>query len=203
MIETINIGTITSLEAINKNYLSKFGLIILNKKLEKLVVGNHEMLIEVRPYNSSKLKNNIYADTTKNIILKLFKKFDFETINEAFFNKFGFAIYTKKAFISLQILVKNAVRFDGISFSRVRISDQDLKNICDALKLKFDSFKEGNSQSFDGQHIMGGDEFYQNKSFLKLIETGRLKILGSPTLEKLDIFHNTEILKKKIRNEMN
>ena len=73
------------------------------------------MLIEVRPYNSSKLKNNIYADTTKNIILKLFKKFDFETINEAFFNKFGFAIYTKKAFISLQILVKNAVRFDGIS----------------------------------------------------------------------------------------
>ena len=129
------------------------------------------------------------------LFLKLFKKFDFETINEAFFNKFGFAIYTKKAFISLQILVKNAVRFDGISFSRVRISDQDLKNICDALKLKFDSFKEGNSQSFDGQHN-GVMNFIKTK-VLKLIETGRLKILGSPTLEKLDIFHNTEILKKK------
>jgi hypothetical protein len=50
---------------------------------------------------------------------------------------------------------------------------------------------------------MGGEEFFSSTELMNLINSGRIKILGSPTKERLGIFHHTDLLKAKIRNEIN
>ena len=199
--ESINIGSVNLNEACEKDYLSKKGPLIFSNKLSKLIFRNYEMLVESRPHNPSKFHTNLYADTTRNIFLKLLKRFDFYSINEAFFNKFGFAFCTDRASISLQILVKKAIKFDGEKFVRTRISAEEFQGIANLLKSRFKNFQPYNFESFDGQHIMGGKEFFLNDELLKLIDSDKIKILGSPTEERLEIFHHTDSLKAKIRNE--
>ncbi len=201
--ESINIGTIDLEEAIEKKFLVQKGFLILNQKLDEISSGKYRMLMETKPYNSLKLRKNLYADTTRNIIFKLLKRFNFESINEAFFNKFGFGFRTKKIFISMQILVPNAIKFSNKTFYRKRLTKKDFEDISDVLSSKFNSFSAENFESFDGQHTMGGSDFFKNKKLLNLVSSKRIKILGSPTVEKLDIFHHTEVLKKEIGTEKN
>lgn len=197
--ESINIGVIDSEEACEKKFLNKKGVLVFNNKLDEIISGKYRMLIEARPYNSFKTNHNIYADTTKNIIFKLLLRFNFESINEAFFNKFGFGLYTKKTLISLQILVKDTIKFSDQTFSRKRLTKKDFEDISNVLDSKFYSFSAKNFKSFDGQHTMGGANFFKNKKLSELVSLNKMKILGSPTRERLDIFHHTEYLKKKIR----
>ena len=67
------------------------------------------------------------------------------------------------------------------------ISAEEFHGIANLLKSRFKNFQPYNFESFDGQHIMGGKEFFLNDELLKLIDSDKIKILGSPTEERLEI----------------
>lgn len=197
--ELITIGSISLNCALQSSLVRVFGPFILKGFLSNERVNNERFLIDPRPLNYKKNENNIYADTTTNIIKKIIFRFSFTSLNEAFFNKFGVALKTKRITLSLQILSNDCIKLKKDGIERSRINQSRLNQIKFFLSQKFKSFDSSFIRSFDGQHIMGGKLLLENKELRDILLTNQLKILGSPCSMKLDEFHHTEMLKSKVR----
>lgn len=148
------------------------------------------------------MSNNIYADTSSNIVLKILKRMSYSSFNEAFFNKFRVSFKSSKIILSGQILVKECIEFDSRKkiLKRNRIPEKDISIMQDELKRLFPSFQKIKAKSFDGQHICGGQRMLDSKNLQNILESSKLKILGSPSNFELNAFHHTQALINKIQN---
>ena len=200
--ELINFGTISLKNAVLENFLKLFFFnIIAPQYQKKLKLSGYKILVEARPFNDIKSRKNIYATTTNNIIFKILKRFSFLSLNEAFFNKFRISFKTKKVVICGQVLVKNCIEYDTKKnkLIRHRIPLKDFNLINDEFKKIFPSFKSIKFNSFDGQHIFGGSDAIESYQIKTLIDSGRIKILGSPSKDNLDVYHHTQSIINKIK----
>lgn len=197
--ELIAIGSISLNCALQSSLVKVFGPFILNGSLLSENVGVERFLIDPRPFNHMKIEDNIYADTTSNIIKKVFFRFSFDSLNEAFFNKFGIAFKTKRIILTLQIVSSDCIKLKKDSIERLRIDESRLNQIRSFLSQKFISFLPSESTSFDGQHIIGGRSVLNNTELSEMLSTNKLKILGSPSSKRLNEFHHTQMLKSEVR----
>jgi hypothetical protein len=165
-----------------------------------------QFLLDFRPLNITKhnqTNENIYNDTTLNIIFKLMKRMSFMQINEALFNKFGVAFATNRLSAFVQVVSHDCILLDSASeLSRSRLEKHSVDKVKAIIKSKFLSFQaDENVELVDGQHIMGGKELLESPKIQALIASGRLHILGSPTHKRLDAFHHTRELISDIKNQ--
>tara|TARA_B100001027_G_scaffold215828_1_gene190632 strand:+ start:483 stop:2120 length:1638 start_codon:yes stop_codon:yes gene_type:complete len=196
--ELLFIGTISLEQAVKEEYVKKLGPFIFPGKVALGSNSGIRFLIDPRPYNKIKFTENIYADSSLNIIKKLILKFSFSSLNEAFFNKFGIALKTYRISLNIQMVAEDCIEFVGNELKRDRINNNKIENIKIFFSKKIKSFIPEDSHSFDGQHIIGGRQLVSNKKIIKLISSGKLEILGSPCDIRLTELHHTEILKSKI-----
>lgn len=193
--EVGNIGTVDTNEIISKKYLKRFGPIIYGRG----VMMDHEskppFLLDFRP-SIHKVKNseNIYNQSTKRILFKLISRLNYSEINEAFFNKFGVAFYTKKLNVIIQTLSKNCItltdnsklireRLDNEVFLKLKLSIKEkLSSFCPILKIDM----------YDGIHTTGNNELLKVDWVLNSVKTGSLIILGFDPKYELNAFHHSK-----------
>ena len=189
------IGKITFKEAQKQKLIESFGIFVLNKKIIKYNIFDHELMIEFRPEVFQKNKNysNIfYSRSTINIILKLIKNFKFSRINEAFYNKFNYGIKTKNLNVFIQIKNNNCIKYKKDKFSRSRITLPTISKILKEISIKINGFKKINDINLsDAQHTVGGQNILENNEIKKLINQNRLNIYGSPTNFNLTSTHHS------------
>ena len=198
----IFVGHCETDELIKKNYLIRKGLFIINNKL---FTNNKDFLLDFRPYSKetfNKKNDDFYNDTTQNILLKLISGLSFSRINEAFFNKFGFSIYTKKSLCFLQVVNSNCIEYDlaGNHISRKKLSNVFFKKIQNIISKSLLTFRANKYPVvMDGQHIVGAKIILTNSRLKKLIASNRVYIAGSPTKRELDFRHHSELLVSDIK----
>ena len=190
-------GQCLTSEVLKKGYMKRFGPFLFR---DQVLTNKYDLLIDFRPgYKNLKKALDSGSFFTNNnkfaIVLKVLSKFDFERMNEAFFNKFGFSFYTKKTSIFFQRVFRNCISIDIqnnniTKMKRKRLSSDQLDDHMGLLK-NFESLeKNKNLSSIDSQHIVFNDKFKYDHD--------RLYILGSPSkYYELDAFHHTRDLYDK------
>jgi hypothetical protein len=172
----------------------------------RVVVDGIEMLVDVRPYVKSRFDENLafYNGDTMSVLKKVVRSQSFARVNEAVFNKFGFGFFTQKYSAFVQAVAKDCIRLDRNSrLQRTRLTDQDLQKISADLRSVFSSFTSNLSpNTLDGQHIMGAGDLLEHPAIKKMINRGRLAILGSPTSLTLNCRHHTKMLIDDIPNRV-
>tara|TARA_B100002019_G_scaffold292497_1_gene315818 strand:+ start:1368 stop:2996 length:1629 start_codon:yes stop_codon:yes gene_type:complete len=186
------LGQVDMSEAILNGYIKSFGPLILRGPI---LTNRDSVMLDFRPgyRNLSKALNSgsFFTSNTKSKILsKVLLKFDFERLNEALFNKFGFAFKTKNSSIFVQKVHRGCIKLkiaDNkiVSYERSRFTINNLLDAKDLIK-EFSSFiKSDTIKSIDAQHIIIEDK-------IENIEQTNLVTIGSPTVDfKLDAFHHT------------
>lgn len=165
-----------------------------------------QFLLDFRPINIAKHNQsieNIYNDTTSNIIFKLIKRMSFRQINEALFNKVGVAFATNKLSAFVQVVSHDCINLNSASeLTRSRLDKYFVDKVKTIIKSRFISFQaDENVELVDGQHVMGGSELLESPKIQALIASGRLHILGSPTHKRLGAFHHTRDLIDDIKSQ--
>lgn len=195
--DLILLGQCDTSELIIKKYLIRKLFFVINNKL---LTDKFDFFLDFRPLSKNTLRkntNDFYLDATQNIIFKLIKGFSLTRLNEAFFNKFGFAFYTKKTLCFAQVVNNNCINFDLLNkkITRKNISKEVIKNIIKLSSATLKTFKPLNSPlSIDGQHIIGAEKLLDNPSLKELISNNQIFIAGSPTKRKLDFRHHSSLL---------
>ena len=195
--ELHHIGNISLIEAISKNYIKKFGPFIFRNHLLRSVISGHKVLFEFRPrvnkINADGSDNEIYLNTTGSILKKILLNFNLSRLNEAFFNKFGFAFKTTFIDVIGQVLMKNCIFLTKDNkLIRKRSSINFIRELSIEMNKKFKTFNNLSSKkSIDSQHICGGSELLKNKKIKWFLEKNKIKIIGSPTNRTLNEFHHT------------
>jgi hypothetical protein len=182
-----------------QNYINVyFGIFIAGRRVyaNTLATGAVEFMVDFRPLNNRKhdaQAMNIYNDTSLNIFKKLIRSLSFEQLNEAIFNKFGFAVATPQLSVFAQIESPNCIKCDTDGrLSRSRLSNETVSQVLADIKNNFDGFLADSSIHLsDGQHIMGGEQLLRAAKLQVLIKNGSIQILGSPTSRRLGAFHHT------------
>lgn len=196
-------GICDPVDLISQKYLHRFGPFIYGRRIFTKHDHNPTFMLDFRPYNhkkANKNSNDLYCDTTFNILLKIIKKFSFFQFNEAFYNKFGFALYTNKISVFIQVEVRDSVLLTPYSKPiRNRLSITTYNGIQEIVSAHFPSFEADDAPVFfDAQHLLGGRQLLTTNSIQELINIGTLHIYGSPTYQQLGPFHHTQLLKEHI-----
>lgn len=184
------IGSINTKELISKSYLSKMIFLVWGRKV--FVNDDLTALVDFRPTNIKK-HNNFYNDTSSNIFIKIFKNFSFSQLNEAFFNKFGFCIITKRFDCYVQVVAKDSIKLLNGELNRIRLDKSFIEDSLISFTKSFDSFQQNTDlQTTDAIHINGGSNLLNETTVIKkLIDNKRLGILGSPNFYDIKCFHHT------------
>jgi hypothetical protein len=201
------LGTIDCDEAVAKGILVRYGKIIRSRKVLIENLANLKVLIDLRPFveckHATKQEDGaFYLDSTHNLIRKLIFGLSLSRINEAFFNKIGFGIKTKRISVCCQILAQNAVAVhpDG-NLTRTRVSEDQLELLQRSLCKKFSTYlPDDDPVLIDSQHLLGGGEVFCSEAIKRSISGGYLVILGSPTAWRLGAAHHTSFLRASIKN---
>jgi hypothetical protein len=206
--ELAYLGKCEAAEAIRNGSLKKFGPFVMpGKVFRRKTDSNIEFITDVRPFvQADRLSNDFYLADSKSVVLKLMRHFNFNRINEAFFNKFGIGVFTKQCAVYAQALVKNCITFDGyqaydfeLCYSRRRLSQSEWRSISSKLLNDFPNFDLAEKiDSIDAQHILGGKEILDIDTFANLIDREILKIIGSPSKYELDSLHHTQTMINEI-----
>jgi hypothetical protein len=205
--ETGIIGSVDSSEAIKAGYLKEHLCFVLPLKVTDHNVSGRRFIIDVRPIVPSRHivgenPNAFYLDSTQTLVKKLIVGFSVQRINEAIFNKIGCGVKTRRASVCIQILVEDCIKWshDGSS-ERKRISADEWQQIHKYLATVFSSYASiPVPLTVDAQHIHGGSDILNTPKLYQAISDGRIIILGSPTKSSLGVFHHTEQIKTKIKN---
>lgn len=201
------IGSILATDPALKNFLHRrFGL-IYGRKVSIICEGEFQYMLDFRPFCNKKhvyMEQSIYDETTINIFKKLLARFSFSQLNEAFFNKFGVGISTKKISVFIQILSRDCIKMNSNGeLNRVRLKSDYLTIINDQIKNKFRTYQDNKFTILrDGQHIVGGSRLLDDKKINSLIIDRRLLILGSPSKYILGASHHTVELLNDIPKEL-
>ena len=183
-------GSVNLSELVQKNIVNKFLCFVWGRKV--FVSSDKAFLLDFRPKNSNKYDANFYNDYTSNIFFKLVKSFSFDRLNEAFFNKFGFAFYKTKFDCFMQLYSPDCIVLNGNSLTRNRLPIVSYNHIFDEISSSFKTFEKSKCiYSFDGIHIIGGSGLLSDPMINSLIKSKKLVIYGSPTHFKMNCFHHT------------
>lgn len=193
--EIATIGTIRAQDALEKNLIKKKSFFIARGALLACKIEGVKMLLEFKPFVNGKEDSGFYNRQTSGIIRKLITNFSFSRLNEAIYNKFGFALGVERYAVFMQALNENCIYMDSNGMlSRKRFSQKIIANIQKDIKkqLNLDTFRPIKLvETYDAQHIVGGYSVL-NDSINELTSHGRLNIVGSPTDYKLGIKHHTQ-----------
>ena len=183
------IGQISLKEALQKKFIRSFGFFIIRGNL----FVNKNYILDFRPgYNV--FKNNHYYKrnffliykSKIMIILNSILNFDFERLNEAFFNKFGFAFKTKKIIACIQLLRPNCISLfiknhKYVLIKRKKILKNEIIRLKSSLKNKFETIDIFKNPIFvDSQHVFFDikNNHFSKKNFDKNKKS--ILIAGSP-----------------------
>jgi hypothetical protein len=194
--EWFNLGFINLEEAINKKFIIKKWFLIFRDKLLVKKFNNINLVIEFRPFSDLHLENKsfkFYSYFKNNIFFKIIKNFTFLRLNEAFFNKFGFSLYTNKIILSALINNKGSVTYDCFDIKKKRLSKNILNKITNEVKSKFKTLVTlEKKETFDSQHINGGEEILEKLEIKNLIKSKKIHIVGFPYQIKDNNFYPTK-----------
>lgn len=190
------IGTVSLDELVKMKLFNKIGMVGYSRSVLIFSGNNFSFMIDFRPSNYVKHSHgcdSIYNNSTMGILKKIISRLSFFQINEAFFNKFGFAFTTKNMSVFAQIEVVDAIKMDPQgSLKRERITKRQLDDVISFISKRLDTFCVSDSISLtDGQHILGGGELLDSENLKRLLNSGRLNIIGSPCKLKLGAIHHT------------
>jgi hypothetical protein len=196
-------GHISYSEAVEKKFIMRSSMGIVSPGfVSKERLNTHmNFMIDVRPSIKDKIINDdhLYSNKTLDIIFTIFKNFNIERLNQAFYNKFGVSLPVNNYDVYLQVerLESVILKRDG-TLNRLVLSQNYISQLSKLLTEKFSSFKI-NSECIpiDAQHIVGGGSFYTDKVVDELLSRGLIKIKGDIHKYKLGAFHHTVELQKK------
>lgn len=212
--EIAMVGTAPIDNVVDTGFVRHGALLMYPGHLQSLTTNcGLRFLVEARPHTPRKHINlqkedlAFYLDSTLAIIDKLLKNFDFKRINEAVYNKLGFALSTRNCSIFVQVLVPEAIKLaapdtsEGTdSLQRVRLTPFQWRQIQSEISRVIPNFiPDPEVTSVDAQHILGGVSLLASPQLAKVVDSGKLSILGSPTLFELDEKHHTCRLQREIR----
>ena len=189
------IGTVDCEEIVEKKYFKKLGFLLIGRRVfshDK----NQVFMLDFRPLSTKTVnsKENIYNNSASGITTRIIRRFSFEQINEAFFNKFGLGISTEKLAVFMQLEVKDCISlYSNGNLERKRVNDEQLTKVIKVVKEEFTSFSSTDDLFlYDGIHVFGGKELLEDILIQDLINAEKLTILGSPTESELGPFHQTQ-----------
>lgn len=189
------IGTVDCKEIVEKKYLKKLGFLLIGRRVFSYD-KNQVFMLDFRPLSIKTInsKENVYNDSASGILTKIIRRLTFGQINEAFFNKFGVGISTKKLAVFMQLEIKDCISlFPNGNLERKRAKPDLLTKVIKKVKEEFMSFSSiDNLFLFDGIHVFGGKELLEDKMIKDLLNSNKLKILGSPIDAELGPFHQTQ-----------
>jgi hypothetical protein len=202
--EWYNLGFIKTDEAISKNFIKKKFFFIFRDKLLVKKIEKVDLIIEFRPYSQIQLNNEsfkFYSDIKNNIFSKIINNFSFSRINEAFFNKFGFSLFTDQVILSALLNNKNSITNNFKSIKKKRLSKKTLQIIAQKIKLEFKSLVILNkNETFDSQHINGGEKILKETKIKNLIKSNKIYIAGFPHKINNRNFYPTKFFIEKEKN---
>jgi len=195
--EILDLGVIDTNELVTRGLISRrFGFVFGHNVLQGNSAG-FEYMIDFRPKAGGSIEidsKNIYNNRTDQIIRKLIKSFSLRLINQAFFNKFGFALDVGWFSLIVQIDVPDCIKLNKEGkLSRDRLSLTTLDSIADGISFQFKSFvKSKELRTFDAIHVHGGVNLYELPELRIYLESKKLFIHGN-VLDgsPLGPFHNT------------
>ena len=194
--EWFNLGFINLEEALNKKFIIKKWFLIFRDKLLVKKFNNLNLVIEFRPFSDLHLENKsfkFYSDLKNNIFIKIIKNFTFLRLNEAFFNKFGFSLYTNKIILCALINNKGSVTYDCFDIKKKRLSKNILNKITNEVKSRFKTLVTlEKKETFDSQHVNGGKEIIEKLKIKNLIKSKKIHIVGFPYQIKDNNFYPTK-----------
>ena len=189
------VGSIDSNEILSKKYLKRFGPIIYGRGIMVNQECEYPFMLDFRPMNHH-LNNHesLYNHATKTIIFKLISRFSFSEINEAFFNKFGFAFYTRRLNVFIQVLSKDCITMtDNSRLTRKRLDNEVILLLKSKIKQNLSSFQPNlKTVLVDGIHVAGNDELFKDGWILNSIKNKSLVVLGNYPLYQLNVFHHSK-----------
>jgi len=189
------IGTVDTDEILSKKYLTRFGPIIYGRGIMANQECEYPYMIDFRPMNLKATNSaKLYNLATRSIIFKLIKRFSFGEINEVFFNKFGFAFYTRSLNVFIQVLSKNCITMtDNSKLTRKRLDNEVILFLKSKIKQNLSSFQSNlKTDLVDGIHVTGNDELLKDGWILNSINNKCLVVLGNYPLYKLNAFHHSK-----------
>ena len=195
-------------DLISLGCIKKMGPFIYGRRV--LLLDNIESpaLIDFRPISKRSVSGqNIYNDKSLNILLKLIRRFNFWDINEAFFNKFGFAFSTRRISVFFQILSNNCISVSRNNISRKRLSVIHFEEVLKVVSELVPSFERKEYiSSEDGIHVVI-DHSSLPSDISYLIASNKLLVAGCGDEFKLTALHNTinhaSLFRKIIRRFIN
>jgi len=155
----------------------------------------YPFMLDFRPMNNHKNNHeNLYNHATKTIIFKLISRFSFSELNEAFFNKFGFAFYTRRLNVFIQVLSKHCITLtDNSRLTRKRLDNEVILLLKSKIKQNLSSFQPYlKIVLVDGIHVTANDELLKVDWVLNSIKNKSLVVLGNYPIYKLNAFHHSK-----------
>lgn len=208
------VGTAPNEEAASAGIIRRGAFLMLQENIRSLSTNcGLRFVVEARPHVPQKHSvgkkedPTFYLDSTHSIVYKLIKNIDFKRINEAIFNKFGCALYTRNCSIFVQVLVSDAIEMGApdpveghTRLQRVRLTQKQWCQIQNTISQIIPNFMpEPKVTSVDAQHILGGSSLIAEPQLAKILASEKLRILGSPTLFELDERHHTCRLQRETK----
>ncbi len=190
-----NVEDLVKLGLIKKSFL----FFVRGKSLRINHSYCNDILLEARPYlDSNNIKKDVYTNTTTKILFNLLSKFSMHRVNEAFYNKFGFALATKKCLLFVQVKYESCITLEIehskiVSIKRDRFTEDQWSKISNEVQCLINSYvRLENINSFDGQHLscnlrLNVDAFKNNE----LLNMKDINVVGSPSNYELSSLHNT------------
>lgn len=200
------IGSVVTKELVAKKIINKKGPFIYGRRVVKLFQDTgHECLLDFRPHVRGKLASDpsFYTRPALSIIISMIKKISIYRINEAVFNRFGFAFYTKMSTVFMQALNKECISLTSQKIFRRQKSNAKV-SITTVIKEEFNSFLPlENWTIVDGQHVYPSNA----EEILQVLNrqpfSSQLKLVGYYQSYKLSSNHHTVDLQHLTREELN
>jgi hypothetical protein len=198
-------------DAVTSGLVRKLGPLVQRSYAMELAAGDIEVLVDVRPYAQDRFQafsgSEIYVRSLVGIVAALLRSGSLGRINEAFYNKFGWAFGAKVMAVHVQALAKGSIQvgphpFGGLSATRSRLAESDWEHVCAAVSSRLASFDRARmSASVDAQHACGGGTKWRSDEVREHVSSGRLVVVGAPGDFKLSARHHTkDVMREMLQN---
>jgi hypothetical protein len=193
-------------------FIKKIGPFVYAFKACIMNINNSEILLDFRPYVRAKTIDSLayYNKGSVSIIYKLFTQFNYDRLNEAFYNRFKISFATDKFQVYGQYLVKDCIKYyPNKEITRKRVTLLEWSKIQNNINLQFPSFNSYIvNNTIDAIHSWSSINLDNYPTITKLINSRLLTIFGSPNSSlKLSSRHHTHefrkaLLDKEIDNKL-
>ena len=200
-------GTISSEQAIKSSLCSSFLGIFLVRgfyhRSDSIGSSHLSHVSEVRPYSPLRFRTN----SVGSIITRLYSLV--LRLNEFSWNSIGLCFRTSRMLVYSQILLNNCISMrlrkgNILSLQKNSLSKNEIQSLYRYFTNIFPCFQKLDEfiEPFDSHHIMGGLGLLEEPIILNLIDSGHLRILGSPSKKfKLTFSHHTVNVQDLVSND--